>query len=166
MRAGNDFGDDGAASLAPSLLWMAQLTSLKLWGTLACISISCAVSGWLRPPAVHGCCCVLWAEAVARGAVAHGGVCERRAERRPVRAGNQIGDDGAASLAPSLRLMTQLTSLNLNSTLVFIGVSGLALRAGVGCAGGFSGWQGFARGAPRGCGCVQAIKSEQLGRHC
>jgi hypothetical protein len=34
MRAGNEIGDDGVASLAPSLLRMAQLTSLNLWGTL------------------------------------------------------------------------------------------------------------------------------------
>ncbi len=34
MRAGNDIGADGAASLAPSLLQMTQLTSLDLHGTL------------------------------------------------------------------------------------------------------------------------------------
>ena len=34
-----------------------------------------------------------------------------------VRAGNLIGDDGAASLAPGLLTMTQLTSLDLGSTL-------------------------------------------------
>jgi hypothetical protein len=34
-----------------------------------------------------------------------------------VHADNAIGDDGAASLAPSLGRMTQLTSLNLNRTL-------------------------------------------------
>ena len=34
-----------------------------------------------------------------------------------MRADNGIGDDGAASLAPSLGRMTQLTTLNLNGTL-------------------------------------------------
>ena len=92
---------------------------------------------------------MLWARAVARGAVAGGGVCDRRAERRPVRAGNQIGDDGAASLAPSLRWMTQLTSLNLDSTLVCIGISGLALRAGSVVRGALADGRGL-RGARRG----------------
>ena len=34
-----------------------------------------------------------------------------------MRAGNQIDDDGAASLAPSLLIMTQLTLLDLYCTL-------------------------------------------------
>jgi hypothetical protein len=34
VRADNQIGDDGAASLAPSLLRMAQLTSLDLYGTM------------------------------------------------------------------------------------------------------------------------------------
>ena len=38
VRAGNQTGDDGAASLAPSLLRMAQLTSLNLSGTLCDIA--------------------------------------------------------------------------------------------------------------------------------
>ena len=37
MRAGNEFEADGAASLAPSLGRMAQLTSLHLSGTLLAI---------------------------------------------------------------------------------------------------------------------------------
>ena len=40
-----------------------------------------------------------------------------RAEGAAVRAGNQIGDDGAASLAPSLGRMTRLTELKLSGTL-------------------------------------------------
>ena len=58
---------------------------------------------------------MLWAGTVVHGAAAGVGVCEGRAEGRRVRAGNLfIGDDGAASLAPSLGRMTQLTSLDLN----------------------------------------------------
>jgi hypothetical protein len=54
VRAVNGIGDDGAASLAPSLLGMPQLTSLDLGGTLRASAASCTVSGWLRTPAVHG----------------------------------------------------------------------------------------------------------------
>ena len=43
-----------------------------------------------------------------------------------MRADNQIGDGGAASLAPSLGRMTQLTTLNLYCTLS----AGLALFVG------------------------------------
>jgi hypothetical protein len=39
VRAGNEFGADGAVSLAPSLGRMAQLTTLNLGGTL------CAIGG-------------------------------------------------------------------------------------------------------------------------
>ncbi len=45
------------------------------------------------------------------------GVCEGRAEGAVVRAGNQIGAAGAASLAPSLARMEQLTWLKLCGTL-------------------------------------------------
>ncbi len=83
VRAGNRIGDDGAASLAPSLGRMTQLTMLDLRGMLRASAGSCAVSGCLRMPAVHGWCCVLWAEVVVRGgAGAGGGVCEGRAEGR------------------------------------------------------------------------------------
>ena len=54
VRAGNAIGDEGAASLAPSLLRMTQLTSLDFGGTLRASAASSAVSGCLRPPAVHG----------------------------------------------------------------------------------------------------------------
>ncbi len=40
-----------------------------------------------------------------------------------MRADNRIGDDGAASLAPSLGRMTQLTSLSLSGMLCDIGGS-------------------------------------------
>ncbi len=45
------------------------------------------------------------------------GFCEGRAEGAAVRAGNYIGEAGAASLAPSLVRMTQLTTLDLFRTL-------------------------------------------------
>jgi hypothetical protein len=51
VRAGNAIGDEGAASLAPSLGRMAELTSLDLSGTLRASAGSSAVSGWLRTPA-------------------------------------------------------------------------------------------------------------------
>ncbi len=82
MCAGNRIGAAGAASLALSLGGMTQLTMLDLRGMLRASAGSCAVSGCLRMPAVHGWCCVLWAEAVVRGAGAGGGVCEARAEGR------------------------------------------------------------------------------------
>ncbi len=82
MCAGNRIGAAGPASLAPSLGGMTQLTMLDLRGMLRASAGSCAVSGCLRMPAVHGWCCVLWAEAVVRGAGAGGGVCEARAEGR------------------------------------------------------------------------------------
>ncbi len=122
MCAGSQIGDDGAASLAPSLLRMTQLTSLELCGTLACIGI-CA-EGVLAN--AGNTLMMLQAEMVARGAVAGGGGFDWRAEAA-VRVDNQIGEDGAASLAPSLGRMTQLTSLDLGGAHVCIGGS-CALR--------------------------------------
>jgi hypothetical protein len=54
------------------------------------------------------------------------GACEGRAEGRRMRAVNLIGAAGAAWLAPSLLIMTQLTSLDLYCTLR--ASAGLALR--------------------------------------
>jgi hypothetical protein len=51
-RADSDIEAAGAASLAPSLGRMAQLTSLDLGGTLRAIGWACAVSGCLRAPAM------------------------------------------------------------------------------------------------------------------
>jgi hypothetical protein len=56
MRAGNGIGDDGGASLGPSLGRMTQLTTLDLSGTLRASGLACAVSACLRTPAVHGWC--------------------------------------------------------------------------------------------------------------
>ena len=65
--------------------------------------------------------------AVVRGGCARGcsGWWDLRGASRgaAARAGNQIGDDGAASLAPSLERMAQLTSLDLGGTLRDIGGS-------------------------------------------
>ena len=96
-----------------------------------------------------------------------------------VRAGNSIEAAGAASLAPSLGRMAQLTSLNLGGTLRAIGGSwrcewvlanaGNALMmlwavGQGGCALGCSGWVGLAEGRSEGRRCVQAIGSKRLGQ--
>jgi hypothetical protein len=144
-----------------------------------CIGGACAVGGSLQPPAVHGWCCALRAGAVVGGALAGGGL--RGASRgAAVRAENQIGDDGAASLAPSLFRMTQLTSLQLNGTLRALSLRALSAVAlwadacdcrlcmdGVVCCG--LGWGGCWRGCSgwwlaMGLRCVQTIRSEQLGQ--
>ena len=66
---------------------------------------------------------MLYAGAVARVAVAGGGGLRGASRGAAVRAGNGIGDDGAASLAPGLGTLTQLTTLNLGGTLRDIGGS-------------------------------------------
>ena len=103
---------------------MAQLTTLGLRGPLHAIG-----SSWRceRVLANAGCA---WMVCVAGGVVALGAVAGgwglRGASRgAAVRADNQIGDDGAASLAPSLLRMAQLTSLDLGGTLRAL--AGLAL---------------------------------------
>ncbi len=110
---------DGAADVAETLGYACvHRHELRCEGLLA--NAGCA---WM----------MLRAGAVVRGAVAGdqwGLRAATRSRAAAVRAGNQIGDDGAASLAPSLRWMTQLTSLDLNSTLVCIGSVGL--RCGLG----------------------------------
>ncbi len=128
MRAGNRIGADGAASLAPSLGRMAQLTSLDLSGTLRAIGgswrcervLANAGCAWMKLCVVGwGCCawgCSGWwgLRGASRGVA--------------VRAGNQIEAAGAASLAPSLGRMAQLTTLNLYGTLR--ASAGLVLFAG------------------------------------
>ena len=91
-----------------------------------------------------------------------------------VLAGNEIGRAGAASLAPSLGRMAQLTSLNLSGTLRFdrvyanAGDAVMMLRvagcSGCRCAGGFLIVMGFASGEPTGRRCVQLIGSERTGQ--
>jgi hypothetical protein len=118
VRAGNAIGDEGAASLAPSLLRMTQLTSLDFGGTLRASAASSAVSGCLRPPANA----LMMLRAVGWGGCARGwsGWWGLRGAGRgaAVRADNEINSAGAASLAPSLALMTQLKSLILRGTLL------------------------------------------------
>jgi hypothetical protein len=157
VRAGNYIEADGAASLAPSLGLMTQLTELYLGSTLRAIGWACAVANagnvvmMLRVVGWGG-----W----ARGCSGRWGL---RGESRgaAVRAGNRIGDDGAASLAPSLGRMAQLTSLDLGGTLRAIGWACAVANAGnvvmmlcvVGRGGwaiGCSGWLGLARGERRG----------------
>jgi hypothetical protein len=119
MDPDSKLGPEGAASLAPALEKMTQLTSLDL---------GCAQTRfWARPRGVWvGLClwCVLlgtrldavwcgWGYALA------GGRCGRRIARcvlegrAAMDAGNGIGPEGAASLAPALEKMQQLTSLYL-----------------------------------------------------
>ncbi len=93
------------------------------------------------------------------------GVVQGAGRGAAVRAVNKIEADGAASLAPSLLRMTQLTSLNFESAWIggqqrcerVVANTGNVLMilrdAGWGgCAQGCSGWWGYARGEPRGGG--------------
>ena len=71
-------------------------------------------------------------------------VCEVCAEgRAAMDAGNQIGPEGAASLAPALEKMTQLTSLTLKGALIRF----WARPSGAwGCPGRWWGAVGYALG--------------------
>ena len=117
VRAGNRIEDAGAASLAASLGRMTQLTSLGLGGTLrASAQLRCervlanAGCAWmmLRVAGCGGC---------ARGCSGWWGVLRGASRGAAVRADNTIEAAGAASLAPSLGRMAQLTSLGLRGTL-------------------------------------------------
>jgi hypothetical protein len=118
MDAGNELGREGAASLAPALEKMPQLTSL---------SLACArIRFWAKASGLRGSgalvravgyylgCDVVWL-----GYALEGGRCLGRFARCVLRgraamdAGNGIGREGAASLAPALEKMPQLTSLDL-----------------------------------------------------
>ncbi len=118
MDAGNRVGPEGAASLAPALETMTQLTSLGL---------RCArIRFWARRRGalgvfVFGAWC--WVRAWTRCGVVKVRACGRAmratdwevcAEGRAARdAANVFGPEGAASLAPALEKMPQLTSLHL-----------------------------------------------------
>ncbi len=96
-----------------------------------------------------------------------------------VRADNGIEVAGAAALTPSLGRMAQLTSLNLSGTMCDIGGSWRcervlayagnalmmmrALGRG-GCAWGVAGG-GACEGRAEGRRCVQAMRSDMMGRH-
>ena len=84
---------------------MPQLTSLDLSGTYR-RRFSCRASS--RVPCTRHVCMVRRLYDVLAG-------------RAAVRADNRFEDVGAASLAPGLMGMAQLTSLNLNGTLRRIG---------------------------------------------
>jgi hypothetical protein len=123
MDAGNQIGPEGAASLAPVLEKMTQLTSLTLKGAL--------IRFWARPSGaggsgalVHAVGYALGCDVVWLGYALEGGRCVRRFARCVLRgraamdADNGIGPEGAASLAPALEKMPQLTSLDLGSALI------------------------------------------------
>ena len=78
-----------------------------------------------------------------------------------MRADNEINSAGAASLAPSLERMTQLTELDLSRTLD--ACNALMMLRAMGwdmCARGWSAWWRLARGEPRGGGaCRQCDQS-------
>jgi hypothetical protein len=118
MDAGNGLGPEGAASLAPALEEMTQLTSLDL---------QCArIRFWARRLGVWGSfslvravgyalgCDVVWSGYDACGRAISATDCEVCAEGRvAMDAGNDIGPEGAASLAPALEKMPQLTFIDL-----------------------------------------------------
>jgi hypothetical protein len=167
VRADNQIGANGAASLAPSLLIMTQLTSLHLSGTLLAIGGS-----WRRERALANAGnALMMLRAVGWGGCARG-CCRwwglRGASRgAAVRAGNRIGDDGAASLAPSLGRMTQLTKLNLSGTLLAIGGSWRRERVLASAGNALMmmravGWGGCARGCCRWWGLRAASRGAEV----
>ena len=81
MRADNEIQAPGAASLAPSLGRMTRLTLLDLSGMLLARALTLRVGACSRRLCMDNGC-ALRAGGVARGAVAGGGACERRAEGR------------------------------------------------------------------------------------
>ncbi len=106
MDAGNEIGPEGAASLAPALKKMTQLTSLDL---------GCARILFRRGLGTSdGRCCGAVVGVRICGSAMLATVFEVCAEgRAAMDAGNRMGPEGAASLAPALEEMTQLSSLNL-----------------------------------------------------
>ena len=130
VHADNQIEAAGAASLAPSLGRIAQLTSLDLAGTLACIG------GQLRYERVFASAGNAPMMLRAAGCSGFGRGCRgwlgllRGASRGAAeRAVNSIGEDGTASLAPSLERMTQLTELDLSGTLRASGAAVLGADA-------------------------------------
>jgi hypothetical protein len=117
MDAGNRIGRKGAASLVPVLEKMPQLTSLRLGGA--------RTRFWARPRGLGGRVFGAWCwvcalmrcgvvEVRACGRAMRPTDCEVCAEgRAAMDAGNELGPEGAASLAPALEKMTQLTLLAL-----------------------------------------------------
>ncbi len=118
MDAGNELGPEGAASLVPALERMTQLTSFYLDG--ARIRIGRGTGGLGRVgSSVRAFGYALGCDVVWLGYALEGGGCVRLLARCVLRdraamdAGNRIGPEGAASLAPALEKMPQLTLLDL-----------------------------------------------------
>jgi hypothetical protein len=116
VRADNRFEDVGAASLAPGLMGMAQLTSLNLNGA-ARIGGASAAPHACNPLYTGVVCTVLLRRRLCEAGVAGSGLERGTNGGGGARAEIAIGDAGAASLAPSLAGMAQLTSLDLGSAL-------------------------------------------------
>jgi hypothetical protein len=149
---------------------MTQLTSLSLCGTLHAIGGSLRCERVLASAGCAWMVCVTGG-VVALGAVAGGGSLRGASRGVAVRADNEFGDDGAASLAPSLLRMTQLTFLNLSCTLLESAAAGAVSGCwrtrlcmddveccGLGgCAGGAVAGCGACEGRAEGRRCVQAI---------
>ena len=117
-RALPGIGDEGAASLAPSLGRMTQLMTLNLSRTLR---VSAAAVRWAvvcerRRCADDAAGCGPRRLPAGLGRMVGSAMGEPMG-RRCVQTDNRIGDDGAASLAPSLARMPQLTTLDLSRTL-------------------------------------------------
>jgi hypothetical protein len=121
MDAGNGIGPEEMASLAPALEKMPQLTSLDLGGARTDSLLGEASGGvwvgsclWVRGVRYALGCGVVWL-----GCALAGGRCGRRIARcvlegrAAIDAGNGIGPEEMASLAPALEKMPQLTSLDL-----------------------------------------------------
>jgi hypothetical protein len=130
MDAGNAIGPEGAASLAPALEKMPQLTSLELesaWSRLGrCLGgFGWSIGGRVFVRAVGyalGCDVVWLGYALEGGRGLLATVCEVCAEgRAAMDADNAIGRERAASLAPALEKMPQLTSLDLGGARVRFG---------------------------------------------
>ena len=95
---------------------MTQLTTLNLSGTLSDIGGSWRCERVLTNAGCAWMVCAVGWGGCERGCSGWWGL--RGASRgAAVRAGNDIRADGAASLAPSLEGMTQLTLLSLGGTL-------------------------------------------------
>ncbi len=161
--AGTESRKDGAADVTGP-----QLYAACIGGSWRCERVLANAGGaWMV--------CVAGG-VVGRRAVAGGWGLRGASRGAAVHADNWIGDDGAASLAPSLGRMTQLTSLHLSCTLRASAAAGAVSEAcEPGCAwmvcvaGGVvgrravaGGW-GLARGEPRGGGACRQSDRRQWG---
>ena len=124
-RAEIAIGDAGAASLAPSLVRMLQLTSLDLGSTLRGAACAFAAPHACSPGDAHGCglrgadrgACVQRCSRPGATPAATLGGHRAGAKGAAERAENRIDEAGAACLAPVLVRLTRLKSLGLDRTL-------------------------------------------------